>query len=39
LNSVQMPAKQVSGRSALKANQTTSFFLAIERHEATAFRL
>ena len=27
LNSVQMPAKQVSGRSSLIANQTTSFFL------------
>src|SRR6478735_4173446 len=26
LNSVQMPAKQVSGRSSLIANQTTSFF-------------
>jgi hypothetical protein len=27
LNSVQIPAKQVSGRSSLRANQTTSFFL------------
>src|SRR3979490_2448103 len=27
LNSVQIPAKDVSGRSSFKANQTTSFFL------------
>ena len=27
LNSVYMPAKQVSGRSSFIANQTTSFFL------------
>src|ERR1700730_3575156 len=27
LNSVQMPAKANSGRSSLRANQTTSFFL------------
>ena len=26
LNSVQMPAKAKSGRSSLRANQTTSFF-------------
>src|SRR6185437_6282377 len=26
LNSVQMPAKENSGRSSLRANQTTSFF-------------
>src|SRR5882724_7335331 len=30
LNSVQMPAKANSGRSSLRANQTTSFFLVIE---------
>ena len=27
LNSVQIPAKAASGRSSLRANQTTSFFL------------
>jgi hypothetical protein len=30
LNSVQMPAKQVRGRSSLIANQTTSFFFVSE---------
>ena len=51
LNSVQMPPKADSGRSSLRANQTTSFFLglgvrlrcifgeAVGRHEAAVLRL